>query len=111
MSLIIKDPVGRLPRTRGQRKINSRLEFKDFAVGDLVEEVGYDFGRGSGIVVGFAKETPHWWRGAYRMGTVKVLWCGSDGDLEMPDGRQTELTWAMPSKIKRMTRGTEGEQK
>ena len=96
MSLIIKRPLG-------QRKLNRRLEFKDFAVGDLVEEVGYDFGRGSGIVVGFAKETPHWWRGAYRMGTINVLWCGSDGDLGMPAGRSTELTWAMPSKIKKLT--------
>jgi len=90
-----------------RRKLNRRLEFKDFAVGDLVEEVGYDFGRGSGIVLGFAKETPHWWRGAYRMGTIHVLWCGSD--LETPPGRSTELTWAMPSKIKKLTREAKGE--
>jgi hypothetical protein len=37
------------------------------------------------------------------MGTINVLWCGSDGDLEMPAGRSTELTWAMPSKIKKLT--------
>lgn len=113
MSLIIKDPVG---RRKLKRRSIFNIEICDagveqvYSIGDLVEEIGYDFGRGSGIVVGFAKEVPHWWRGAYRMGTIHVLWCGSDGDLEMPGGRSTELIWAMPNKIKKMTKTSKEKQ-
>jgi hypothetical protein len=80
-----------------------------FAVGDLVEEVGYDLGRGAGVVIGFTKEVPHWWRGAYRMGTIHVLWCGSDIDPETPLalGRNTELTWAMANKIRKIKQKAE----
>jgi len=90
---------------------NTPYRNEPFAVGDLVEEVGYDLGRGAGVVVGFAKEVPHWWRGAYRMGTIHVLWCGSDIDPEMPLalGRNTELTWALEKKIRKISREAEGE--